>query len=231
VTFFDGSFTYTPNANASGADIFTIPIEDGHGGTAEQVVSLTINPIADSAVIGGATTGSVTEDGVLMASGVLSIADPDAGEASFRAGVFAGAYGSLTLDAAGAWTYTLDNANPAVQALDTGQTLPETIVVQSFDGGTQAIGITIHGADEAGNSVLGDDRVNNLKGTAGNDVIDARGGNDVVTANGGDDRITAGAGNDIVNAGSGNDIIVAGTAETASTRSTCPPRARRRSST
>jgi hypothetical protein len=26
-------------------------------------------------------------------------------------------YGSLTMDAAGNWTYTLDNANPAVQAL------------------------------------------------------------------------------------------------------------------
>ncbi|WP_046866989.1 M10 family metallopeptidase C-terminal domain-containing protein [Microvirga massiliensis] len=210
VTFIDGSFTYTPSPNANGQDSFTVLIEDGRGGMTEQVVSVTINPIADPAVIGGTITGSVIEDSVLVASGVLSIIDPDAGEASFRAGVFTGTYGSLTLDAAGAWTYTLDNANPAVQALATGQTLPETIVVQSFDGGTQAIDITIHGTNETGNPVLGDDRANNLRGTAGNDVIDARGGNDVVTADAGDDRIIAGAGNDIVDAGPGNDIIVAG---------------------
>src|SRR4030095_1662786 len=33
-----GTFTYTPNANYNGSDSFTIVIDDGNGGTTEQVV-------------------------------------------------------------------------------------------------------------------------------------------------------------------------------------------------
>ena len=42
VAFANGNFTYTPNANANGSDSFTIVIDDGHGRTVEQVVSVTI---------------------------------------------------------------------------------------------------------------------------------------------------------------------------------------------
>ena len=44
VAFANGNFTYTANANASGADSFTILVSDGHGGTAEQAVSVGITP-------------------------------------------------------------------------------------------------------------------------------------------------------------------------------------------
>jgi Bacterial Ig domain len=45
VSFADGSFTYTPKANANGADNFIILISDGNGGTAEQAVKVTINAV------------------------------------------------------------------------------------------------------------------------------------------------------------------------------------------
>ncbi|MEM6616942.1 MAG: tandem-95 repeat protein [Pseudomonadota bacterium] len=43
-----GTFTYTPNADENGFDTFTIEVSDGQGGVpAEQVVSVTINPVND----------------------------------------------------------------------------------------------------------------------------------------------------------------------------------------
>ncbi|MBL0282786.1 MAG: hypothetical protein IPQ01_02140 [Zoogloea sp.] len=67
----------------------------------------------------GSGTGTVKEDtpAQTTASGTLSIVDPDAGEAAFQPLTnSAGAYGTLTLAADGAWTYTLDNTKPEVQA-------------------------------------------------------------------------------------------------------------------
>ena len=43
-------------------------------------------------------------------------------------------HGSLTIDAAGAWTYEVDNALPEVQGLVEGQFLTDTVVVTSADG-------------------------------------------------------------------------------------------------
>ena len=57
---------------------------------------------------------AVTEDAttpVLTDSGTLTISDADAGQASFVAGTVAGAYGSLSITAAGNWTYTATTAS------------------------------------------------------------------------------------------------------------------------
>jgi hypothetical protein len=57
----DGTITYTPAANFSGADSFTYLINDGHGGTATATVNLTVAPINDPpAALDGAT--AVDED-------------------------------------------------------------------------------------------------------------------------------------------------------------------------
>jgi VCBS repeat-containing protein len=47
-------------------------------------VTITINGADDAAVIGGVDTGAVTEDGGVseIASGTLTVTDPDAGQAS-----------------------------------------------------------------------------------------------------------------------------------------------------
>ena len=47
------------------------------------------------------------------------------------------------------WTYTLDNSNPTVNALLTGQTLADSFVVQSQDGTAQTVNVTINGATDA----------------------------------------------------------------------------------
>jgi len=60
VSFANGAFTYTPTANANGADSFTIVVSDGKGGTAEQAVTVTITPVNDAPT--APATGSVTID-------------------------------------------------------------------------------------------------------------------------------------------------------------------------
>jgi VCBS repeat-containing protein len=217
-----GTFTYTPTANANGADTFTIVVSDGNGGTTEQVVTVGITPVNDVAVIGGVTSGTVTEDTVLTTSGALTIGDPDVGEAAFIASAtgIAGAYGSLTLTSGGAWTYTLNNASATVQALNTGQVLTDSITVQSVDGTTKVIAIQIQGTNEPGGStIIGTNGIDVLNGTSGDDRFEARGGSDIVTAGAGNDTIVAtiGDGADYYNGGTGIDTYDASATTAATT--------------
>ena len=55
----------------------------------------------------------------------------------------------MTIDASGNWTYTLDNANAAVQALPLGATMNDTVTVTAIDGTTHDITITITGTNDA----------------------------------------------------------------------------------
>jgi len=128
--------------------VVTYEVSDGKGGTAAQSATMTVTGVNDPAVIGGTVLGSVIEDGVLTATGALTIADADTGHAGFQAGTLAGAYGSLVLAVGGAWTYSLNNANAAVQALDSGQSLTDTIAAKAIDGTTRNVDVTVNGADE-----------------------------------------------------------------------------------
>ena len=112
-------------------DSFTVLSADGTA----QVVTVTINGTNDAAVITGTSSGDVTEAGGVAngtagtptATGDLLATDVDNAADAFQA-VAAGAatvngYGSYELTAAGVWTYTLDDSNAAVQALNVGGTL------------------------------------------------------------------------------------------------------------
>src|SRR4029079_19252926 len=57
-------------------------------------------------------------------------------------------FGTYTLTAEGAWTYTLDNDNPAVQARNVGQTLTDTFAAFTVDGTEQLVTITIDGRND-----------------------------------------------------------------------------------
>ncbi|MBM7702908.1 Ig-like domain-containing protein [Metabacillus iocasae] len=46
----DGTFTYTPNLDYNGTDVFTVLVSDGQGGTAVSTVMVTINPVDDPPV-------------------------------------------------------------------------------------------------------------------------------------------------------------------------------------
>ena len=67
---------------------------------------------------------------------------------SLRPRLISGAHGSLTIDAAGSWTYEVDNDLPAVQSLGVGATLTDTVTVSSVDGTVQSVEITITGTND-----------------------------------------------------------------------------------
>ncbi|WP_249129870.1 VCBS domain-containing protein [Bradyrhizobium sp. AUGA SZCCT0283] len=158
-----GVWTYTVNDANSAVqalnvgdkltDSFTVTTIDG----TPQTVTVTINGTNDAAVISGATAGSVTEDGgtkcdLPTATGTLTASDvdnapgftavncPTAGDAG---------YGTFTMTADGVWTYTLDDGNCAVQALNVGDTLTDTFKVTSLDGTAQLVTVTINGTNDA----------------------------------------------------------------------------------
>ena len=59
-------------------------------------------------------------------------------------------YGSFTMTAAGVWVYTLDNANPTVQALNANSIpLTDTFTVTTVDGTPQVVTVTITGSNDA----------------------------------------------------------------------------------
>ena len=57
-------------------------------------------------------------------------------------------YGTYAVTAAGVWAYTLDNDDPAVQALVGAATLTDTFNVVTQDGTAQLVTITIHAGDD-----------------------------------------------------------------------------------
>ena len=150
----DGTWTYTPDLNDDTAVSFGYVISDGTVSVAGSA-TMDISPVNDAPVIGGASTGAVTEDvdadtdGLLEVSGVLSISDPDIGEASFLPATIVGTYGSLRIDAAGNWHYTADNRQAAIQQLDAGENTSDVLTVTTADGTTHTVTITINGAKDS----------------------------------------------------------------------------------
>ncbi|WP_083714930.1 beta strand repeat-containing protein [Bradyrhizobium brasilense] len=162
-----GTWTYTlDNSNAAVqglnvgghlTDTFTVRTTDG---TAQQI-TVTINGTNDAAVILGTSSGTVVEAGGVsnaitgtpMVSGTLTDTDVDNVANSFTA-VAAGhattnGYGTFGMTAAGVWTYTLDNSNAAVQALNVGGHLTDSFTVTTIDGTAQQITVTINGTNDA----------------------------------------------------------------------------------
>ncbi|WOE28704.1 VCBS domain-containing protein [Acinetobacter towneri] len=184
-------------AGQTKVETFTVLSADG---TSHDIV-ITITGTNDVPVIAGDDTGAVTEDAStpnLTDTGTLTIVDADGGQAVFQTtGITssAGALGSLSITSAGAWTYTVANAD--VQYLGAGQTKVETFTVLSADGTSHDIVITITGTNDvpviAGDdtgAVTEDASTPNLTDTGTLTIVDADGGQAVFQTTG----ITSSAG-------------------------------------
>jgi VCBS repeat-containing protein len=104
-----------------------------------------------AAIIGAPTVSDVTEDTnlqVLIAAGLISITDANAGQAAFKTTVISasGNLGALTIAANGSYSYSV--ADSAVQYLGTGDTKIDTFTVTSVDGTTKKVSFTIHGVND-----------------------------------------------------------------------------------
>ncbi|GHD72423.1 VCBS domain-containing protein [Vogesella fluminis] len=129
---------------------------DQFGATSSSTVDVTVTGTNDLASITGTSSGSVQEAtaaaaGVPTTGGVLLLSDVDDGEAVFQQpDSLDGVYGSFTLDTgSGVWSYQLDNNRAATQALNTGTTVYDTLLVKSYDGtAQQTITVSIQGATD-----------------------------------------------------------------------------------
>ncbi|WP_294193296.1 VCBS domain-containing protein, partial [uncultured Sphingomonas sp.] len=163
----DGSYTFTPdsaaiNALPEGAQrtlTYTVEVSDGAGSTSQAEFAINVTGANDDATIGGTLTGSVTEDvnvtpatddapATLTTSGTVTVSDVDTDQATIQpqTGTF-GDYGIFTIDAAGNWTYSVNNDE--VQFLGAGETLTDSFIVTSADGtGSNIVSVTINGTND-----------------------------------------------------------------------------------
>ena len=159
----DGTFAYTldnsnPAVNALNdgqtlADAFTYQISDGHGGTSSATLMVTINGTTDTPAntppTAVADAVSVKEDAApnpVVGSVLTNDQDANGDPLTVtNAGTYALPHGSLVLNADGTFAYTLDNSNPAVNALNDGQTLADAFTYQISDGhgGTSSATLTV----------------------------------------------------------------------------------------
>ncbi|WP_200936035.1 beta strand repeat-containing protein, partial [Variovorax sp. Root411] len=136
-------------------ETFTVTINDGHGGTVNQQITVTVTGTNDVPVIGGVASGAVTEDAStpnLSTGGALTIADVDQGQSNFAPQAStAGShgYGSFALAANGSWTYTANNGQTAIQQLGAGQSITDSFTAVSSDGtASQVVTVTITGTND-----------------------------------------------------------------------------------
>ena len=134
-------------------DSFTVQVRDNAGNVAQQQIQLQVSGSNDAPQIGGATSGVVMDQTSVQASGQLSISDPDSGDrALITAQSLDGAHGHFQVDDSGHWTYRLDSHDPAVRALNEGESLTETFhVIATDQSGAQSgrdVVVTIHGSND-----------------------------------------------------------------------------------
>jgi VCBS repeat-containing protein len=164
-----GNLRFNPaNKTANYTATFQFRVRDSAGDLSVSAYTFSIAVTAsNNAPTAQADSNSIAEDAANVAGDVLSNdINPDVNESKTVTAVgigaengtvgqaLAGTYGSLTLQANGSYTYTLNNAHPAVQALAPGQTLTETFRYTMRDGvatntSSSTLTITIAGTNDA----------------------------------------------------------------------------------
>ena len=158
----DGSWSFNPGNAASQhlaegvkQDVtLNYTVSDGHGGSSDSTLVITVTGTNDTAIITGVSTGDVTEDGTLTASGQLNVADADDLQSFAAADAGTTDHGSWSVDEAGAWSFTATNSS--IQHLAKGATAQDSFVVHSLDGSaTQTVTVTLTGVNDDA-SISGD---------------------------------------------------------------------------
>lgn len=165
-----GTITYTWSADGTaiaGANGATYVLTDNELGTTvsvtatytdddsfDETVVATID-VADPNVNSPATfaglTASVAYNDATEQSGTITVTDANEGEATLEAQTAVSTmYGTFSVLASGAWTYTLDITDSTVSSLNgASDSIVDTVQVESADGTTADLAITISGVDTA----------------------------------------------------------------------------------
>ncbi|MDX9995043.1 MAG: retention module-containing protein [Rhodocyclaceae bacterium] len=169
----DGTFTFNPAGNFNGYVDLTYTVDDGNGNTATGVYTIDVRPVNDPAILSEGE-GSVTEDtnvqtgNVLVTGGTLTITDPDAGQNHFQSSTQTDTIfgGTLVLQSNGAWTYTVNNGNPTLQAMNTDEYEDLEFTVKSADGTPTTISVRVNGLNDNLPPEATDDEVDTVQGQA-----------------------------------------------------------------
>ncbi len=189
------------NSGDVATDTFTIQSIDG----TTQTIDIAINGTNDPAVISGDFSASGDEtDSALQFTGSLSSSDVDNDDNTFVAETVSGDsgdVGTLSITASGDWTFS---ALGAFDSLNSGDVATDTFTVQSIDGTTQTIDITINGTND-GTVFSGDFAAT---------YIDGQGEiSGVVTAEDLDDQVLLGLSGDFANGAYGSLVLNPATGE------------------
>ena len=158
VSLLNGVITFTPDQDFTGEASFTYTLGDGDLTSDPVTVIVKVGAVNDPAVITGNLMDAVVEAGDSgvpgdpTVTGQLMAADPDNTDNVFQAVTVpvATTYGNFTITTEGLWTYTLDNANLDVDALNIDSVpLSDSFEIFSEDGTKQTVSITINGTNDS----------------------------------------------------------------------------------
>ncbi|GEM_PF-2166319 len=181
----DGSYSYVADntaaidAAANGShpiDTITITVSDGHGGTTNETLSITIDRapavVADSgaAVESASGSGNVLTNDSDKDGDTLTVSAVNGSGANVGNSV-AGTYGHITINSNGSYTYNADNTS-AIDGAATGSHLTDTFSYTASDG---------HGGTTTTNVVITLDRAPTVVADAGAALESASGNGNVLT--------------------------------------------------
>lgn len=150
----DGTVTYTHNDSETTSDSFKYTIKDAQGAaSAQATVNLTVTPVNDAPTANPDTAAlnfvanshtAVSVSGNVLSNdtdvdtnvALLSVAGTTAGDTGTTIQM---SYGTFTIAASGAWTYTIDPA--ALDQIMAGTDLPELIGYEVSDGTDSGFGL------------------------------------------------------------------------------------------
>ncbi len=149
----NGTWTYTPAQDYNGPDSFEVTASDGRGASTPLTVNLNVTPVNDAPVASGTYESTVEDteaaDAFADIKGQLTATDVDDTELTWS-GSATGAFGELTVNADGSYTYVIDSAK--IDALAQGENASEnfTVTVRDPSGAsdTRVISINITGSND-----------------------------------------------------------------------------------
>ncbi|HET9638434.1 MAG TPA: Ig-like domain-containing protein [Allosphingosinicella sp.] len=145
--------------------VVSYTITDEHGATSSSTVTVTVNG-ANDAPVANDDTASTSEDASVSGNVLANDTDVDVEPLTVaNPGVYVGAYGTLTLNADGSYTYA---PNAAAQGLDVGESAQDVFAYTASDGtasDSATLTVTVNGANDA--PVANDDSASTNEDSAG----------------------------------------------------------------
>ncbi|MBA3722725.1 MAG: tandem-95 repeat protein, partial [Parachlamydiaceae bacterium] len=104
----NGSYTYTPNANANGSDSFVYKVDDGHGDIVTGTITVTITPVNDAPVANNDSYSTYAGSAISNPTSVLTNdTDVDTLHNNLTTDLITGpSHGTVTLNSDGTFNYT-----------------------------------------------------------------------------------------------------------------------------